>query len=216
MDQCAIVRVAPSIEIGFRFSLDGLRIWVSWRYASSERIALFRAAVAADGSGRALQAAARQLGATFAARQRSQGHPVPGQWVALAGRLSADLARDPVCCLVHTDLHYDNILASGRSGQQWVAIDPAAAVGAPERLTAELLWTRPDELPGPQAITSLLGTLVDHGQLAAAKAVAWGFVRTIDYWLWGLENGLTSDPRCQRIAEALAPTVDQINLSDTH
>jgi len=66
MDQCAIVRVAPSIEIGFRFSLDGLRI---------------------------------------AARQRLQGHPVPGQWVALAGRLSADLARDPVRCLVHTDLH---------------------------------------------------------------------------------------------------------------
>jgi streptomycin 6-kinase len=83
-------------------------------------------------------------------------------------------------------------------------------------LTAELLWTQPDELPGPQAITSLLGTLVDHGQLAAAKAVAWGFVRSIDYWRWGLENGLTSDPRCQRIAVALAPTVDQINLSDTH
>jgi streptomycin 6-kinase len=142
---------------------------------------------------------------------------VPGQWVALAGRLAADLARDPVRCLVHTDLHYDNILASGRSGQQWVAIDPAAAVGAPERPVAELLWTRADELPGPQAITSLLGTLVDHGQLDAAKAVAWGFVRTIDYWLWGLENGLTSDPlRCQRIAEALAPMVDQINLSDTH
>jgi streptomycin 6-kinase len=45
----------------------------------------------------------------------------------------------------------------------------------------------------------------------------WVFVRTIDYWLWGLENGLTSDPlRCQRIAEALAPTADQIYLSDTH
>ena len=90
-------------------------------------------------------------------------------------------------------------------------------MGAPERSVAELLWIRADELPGPQAITSLLGTLVDHGQLDAAKAVAWGFVHTIDYWLWGLENGLTSDPlRCQRIAEALAPTADQINLSDTH
>lgn len=174
-------------------------------------------AIEAPGPFPSLPAAARQLGATFAARQRSLGHPVPGQWVALAGRLAADLARDPARCLVHTDLHYDNILASGRSGRPWVAIDPKAAVGAPERSVAELLWTRADELPGPQAITSLLGTLVDHGQLDAAKAVAWGFVRTIDYWLWGLENGLTSDPlRCQRIAEALAPTADQINLSDTH
>jgi hypothetical protein len=54
-NQCAIVRVARNVEIGFRFSLDGLRIGASWRYASSESIALFRTAVAADGSGRALE-----------------------------------------------------------------------------------------------------------------------------------------------------------------
>jgi hypothetical protein len=40
------------------------------------------------------------------------------------------------------------------------------------------------------------------------------FVRSIDYWLWGLENGLTVDPlRCQRIASALAPIAEQCNLS---
>jgi hypothetical protein len=54
-NQCGIVRVAPKVEIGFRFSLDGLRIGAWWRYARSEGIALFRAAVAADGSGRALE-----------------------------------------------------------------------------------------------------------------------------------------------------------------
>ena len=44
------------------------------------------------------------------------------------------------------------------------------------------------------------------GRCARTKATAWGFVRTIDYWLWGLGNGLTVDPvRCQRIASALAP-----------
>jgi streptomycin 6-kinase len=63
-----------------------------------------------------LQAAARQFAATLAARQRSLQDPVPGQWVTLAVRLAADLARDPVRCLIHTDLHYDNILASGRPG----------------------------------------------------------------------------------------------------
>jgi uncharacterized protein (DUF2461 family) len=53
-NQCAIVRVARSIEIGLRFSLDGLRIAAGWRYAGPEQIALFRAAAAAEQSGRRL------------------------------------------------------------------------------------------------------------------------------------------------------------------
>lgn len=68
------------------------------------------------------------------------------------------------------------------------------------------MWTRVDELPGPDAITGLLDTLVQHGHLDRDKAVAWSFVRAIDYWLWGLENKLTIDPlRCRRVASALAP-----------
>ncbi len=162
-------------------------------------------AIEASGSFPSLQAEARQLTTTLRARQRLLHDPVPGQWITLAVGLAADLAEDPARFLIHTDLHYDNILASERPGQPWVAIDPAAAVGAPERSVAELLWTRADELPDPQAITALLGTLVENGQLGRAKATAWGFVRSIDYWLWGLENGLTIDPlRCQRVASALA------------
>jgi streptomycin 6-kinase len=171
-------------------------------------------AIEASPSFSSLQAAARQLAVTFLARQRSLLDPVPHQWITLAARLAADLAQDPVRCLVHTDLHYDNILASGRPGQPWVAIDPAAAAGAPERSVAELLWTRADELAGPEAITGLLDILVENGQLDRAKATAWGFVRSIDYWLWGLENGLTIDPlRCQRVASALAPMAEHHNPS---
>ena len=54
-NQCAVVRVARNIEIGFRFNLDGLRIGAAWHYAGPEQIALFRAAAAADRSGRALE-----------------------------------------------------------------------------------------------------------------------------------------------------------------
>jgi hypothetical protein len=54
-NQCAIVRVARNIEIGFRFNLDGLRLQAAWWYASADQIALFRAATAADVSGRALE-----------------------------------------------------------------------------------------------------------------------------------------------------------------
>ena len=162
-------------------------------------------AIAPSGSFPSLRAQARQLAATIPARQRSLQDPLPGPWITLATRLAASLARDTARLLVHTDLHYENVLASQRPGQRWVAIDPDAAVGAPERSVAELLWTRADELPSPQAITGLLDTVVENGQLDRAKAIAWGFVRSIDYWLWGLDNGLTSDPvRCQRIASALA------------
>ena len=69
-NQCAIVRVARNVEIAFRFSLDGLRIGACWRYASSEHIALFRAAVAEDGSGRALEDLVMSLAA--------DGHEIRG------------------------------------------------------------------------------------------------------------------------------------------
>ena len=52
--------------------------------------------------------------------------------LAPAVRLAADLAGKPARLLVHTDLHYGDILATKRPGQPWVAIDPRAAVGAPD------------------------------------------------------------------------------------
>ena len=123
----------------------------------------------ASGSFPSVRAEARQLTTTIPARQRSLHDPVPGQWVALAVRLAADLADDPARLLVHTDLHYGNILISQRPGQPWVAIDPRAAVGAPERSVADLLWTRADELPDAQAITGLLGIIVENGNLDQAR-----------------------------------------------
>lgn len=53
-NQCAVVRVARNVEIGFRFNLEGLRIKAGWSYADPEQIVLFRAATAADASGRTL------------------------------------------------------------------------------------------------------------------------------------------------------------------
>jgi uncharacterized protein (DUF2461 family) len=53
-NQSAIVRVARNIGIGFRFCLDGLRVSACWWPGVPEQIPLFRAAVAADRSGRTL------------------------------------------------------------------------------------------------------------------------------------------------------------------
>lgn len=55
-NQCAIVRVGRDVEVGLRFNLDGLHVLGAWRYADSERIARFRAAVAEEASGSELAA----------------------------------------------------------------------------------------------------------------------------------------------------------------
>jgi uncharacterized protein (DUF2461 family) len=62
-NQCAVVRVARNIEIGFRFNIDGLRIRSAWWYADPEQIAFFRAAVAADETGRTLDGLVSSLAA---------------------------------------------------------------------------------------------------------------------------------------------------------
>jgi uncharacterized protein (DUF2461 family) len=69
-NQCAVVRAARHIDIAFRFSLDGLGIKAAWWYAGPEQIALFRAAVAAMASGRALEDLVRSLDA--------DGHEIGG------------------------------------------------------------------------------------------------------------------------------------------
>jgi hypothetical protein len=69
-NQCGIVRVARNIYLGFRFNLDSLRITANWRYADHGQIALFRAATAAAGSGRALSGLVSSLAA--------DGHEISG------------------------------------------------------------------------------------------------------------------------------------------
>ena len=147
---------------------------------------------------------ARRLAVSLRRRQRALGQPVPPDWVKLATTLARNLSASPAAFLVHADLHYDNVLASYRRGNPWIAVDPKAAVGDPERSVPELLWTRADELDDATAITLLLEQIVSSGRLEPDRATAWAFVRTIDYWLWGLRHGLTEDPvRCERIARAL-------------
>jgi uncharacterized protein (DUF2461 family) len=69
-NQCAIVRVARKVEIGFRFNVDGLRIYAAWWYAESAQIAQFRAATASDERGRTLQGLVSSLA--------GEGHEILG------------------------------------------------------------------------------------------------------------------------------------------
>lgn len=161
-------------------------------------------AVAPPASFPATQDEARLLTVSLHRRQRALGFPVLPDWIQLAAGVAAKLAESRAAVLVHADLHYDNILASYRAGKPWLAIDPRARIGDPERSVPELLWTRADELSDDDAIVDLLDRITSAGHLDPEKAAAWAFVRAIDYWLWGLGHGLTDDPlRCERIAATL-------------
>ena len=99
-NQCAIVRAAPSVEIGLRFSLDSFGITAGWRYAGPEQIARFRVAAAADHSGRALHELVTSLAADGhriggdVLKRTPRGYPADHPRAALLRHRSLTAARE--------------------------------------------------------------------------------------------------------------------------
>jgi streptomycin 6-kinase len=144
-----------------------------------------------------------EIGASLHDRQQQLGDPLPARLVDMAAERVKELAVTAGDDLVHADLHFGNVLAGTR--EPWLAIDPRAVVGDPELSVPELLWTRIDELADAD-VRALLSTIAEAGGLDLERAERWATVRAVDYWLWGLEHGLTIDPqRCRRVLAALSP-----------
>ncbi len=140
------------------------------------------------------------------ARERSArlGDPVPAATLDLGLDLAGQLATVTGDLLVNHDLHDENIVAADR--EPWLAIDPRVIVGVPEHGIAQLLWWRLDDMGGDDRVRHFLDLIVSVAGLDADLARAWSIVRSVDYWLWGLEAGLTIDPvRCARVLGALGP-----------
>jgi hypothetical protein len=76
--------------------------------------------------------------------------------------------------------------------------------GDPAYDLARAVWTTVDRLPDDVAVRRFADALVDATGLDRSRAGAWLVVRTVGYWLWCLEAGLTEDPvRCARVLAAL-------------
>ncbi len=109
--------------------------------------------------------------------------PLPRRLVEQAAALAADLAADPACDgrLVHTDLHYDNVLAAAR--EPWLVIDPKPLSGDPHFEVAPLLWNRWDDLVATgdvrAGIRTRFHTVVDAALLDEARARDWVVVREL-------------------------------------
>ena len=142
--------------------------------------------------------------------------PVPRRLVEQAAALAHDLAADPATdgTLIHTDLHYENVLSSDR--EPWLAIDPKPLSGDPAFEVAPLLWNRWDEVAASGdargAVRRRWWAVVDAAGLDPDRARDWVLVRELVNALWTLEGsgagGLTAADRewltrCVTIAKAV-------------
>lgn len=135
--------------------------------------------------------------------------PIPRRLVEQAIALGRDLSVDPASTgtLIHTDLHYENVLAAER--EPWLAIDPKPVNGDPHYEIAPMLWNRWDELAGDtrDGVRRRFYALVDAAGLADDRARAWVVVRMIHNAMWELTDGTEPDraelTRCVAIAKAV-------------
>lgn len=109
--------------------------------------------------------------------------------------------------LVHTDLHFMNILALPGT-QHYVAIDPQVQVGDAEFAMAPCLWNRLQDLPerNPEhGLRQRAAMLATAGGLDEDLAVAWSIVREVENALAYFESpgGLADAQRSLWVASTL-------------
>ncbi|GAA6526533.1 aminoglycoside phosphotransferase family protein [Intrasporangium sp. DVR] len=124
----------------------------------------------------------------YAARQadelRTAPSVIPRRYLDQAAALARELVARPPAeeRLLHTDLHYANVLGGRRS--PWLAIDPKPMVGDPAFEVAPALWNRAEELgTGSQVRWSLrrrLEIICEHAGIDEGRARAWTIVREAD------------------------------------
>jgi streptomycin 6-kinase len=118
-------------------------------------------------------------------------HPaVPRRLVDHAAALARDFAADPDTDgrLLHTDLHFFNVLAAER--EPWLVIDPKPMSGDPHYEIAPLLWNRWQEALATRnlrsAILDRIFTVVDAAGLDEDRARDWVLVRSLVNVLWSV------------------------------
>lgn len=114
-------------------------------------------------------------------RLRESSSPLPRRLVEQAIGLGDELAADPAAAgtLIHTDLHYANVLGADRA--PWLAIDPKPLSGDPHYELAPMLWNRWEETAGQvrAALRRRFDTLVEVAGLDEERARAWVVVRMV-------------------------------------
>lgn len=112
-------------------------------------------------------------------RALERSAPLPRRMVEQAVSLAGDFVKDDETdgTLIHTDLHYGNVLMGGR--EAWLAIDPKPLSGDPHYEVAPMLWNRSEELAGDlrNGVRRRFHALVDGAGLDEDRARDWVVVR---------------------------------------
>ena len=134
--------------------------------------------------------------------------PIPRRLVEQAITLGAELSSDTAVGdrLLHTDLHYANVLAAQR--EPWSVIDPKPRNGDPHYELAPMLWNRWDEIADDvrDGVRQRFWVLVDEAEFDEDRARAWVIVRMVHNAMWELAEKVP-DPgwltRCVAIAKSV-------------
>lgn len=117
---------------------------------------------------------------------------IPRRYVEQSRALVADLLTDARVDsrLVHTDLHYGNVLAGRR--QPWLAIDPKPLSADPSFAVTPALWNRWQEAVSSGDLRShlrrRLSIICDSAGLDEDRARAWSIVREVQNALWAVDE----------------------------
>ncbi|WP_270889924.1 aminoglycoside phosphotransferase family protein [Pedococcus sp. 5OH_020] len=118
---------------------------------------------------------------------------LPRRMVRRAAGLVEDLTADGSCdaTLLHTDLHYENVLAGQRS--PWLAIDPHPMAGHRAFELQPLLRNRVEELGSGSAFRYLVRRRLEIAGAAAGldeqEVLAWSYVHTAIEAGWAAADG---------------------------
>jgi streptomycin 6-kinase len=122
----------------------------------------------------------------------------------------AELLTEPVArCLLHWDLHYDNVLARLGDQEQWAAIDPKPLAGDPGFELLPALWNRWEEVTATgdtrRAVLRRFDLMINVQCLDGERAAIWTLARVLQNALWDFEklNETRLNQALRAIAEAL-------------
>ncbi len=130
---------------------------------------------------------------TDALARLARDAPLPRRIVEQAVHLARSFVTDAssIGTMIHTDLHYENVLAADRA--PWLAIDPQPVSGDPHYEVAPVLWNRWDEAVATgdvrTAVRRRFHTVVDAAGLDEDRARDWVVVREAHNAMWAIEDG---------------------------
>lgn len=113
---------------------------------------------------------------------------IPRRFVEQARAVLSDLMTEHAIDsrMVHTDLHYGNVLAADR--QPWLAIDPKPLAADPAFAVTPALWNRWDEAVSSgdlrRHLRRRLSIICEAAGLDEERARSWSIVREVQMALW--------------------------------